>query len=386
MEQSPGQADPGIPSSTPPSGPARPPAGGDAVEVRPASVRGDLLADGPSSSSSLAAIAMDFRPVPGQAIAPDRHPAFVYLRRLASVEAQRVQRHVLEVMAQLLTNGACDVETLPWHQVRYQHTAAIRAVLAQRYAIATANRALSALRGVLKEAWRLGYVDADEYQRAADVESVSGITLPPGRALSEGELRSVFAVCAADDRPSGTRDAALLAVLFGAGLRRSEAVGLDLVDFDAKEGSIMVRRGKGRKDRMVPLPAGAQAYVKDWTLMRGRDAGALLCPVTKGGTIRIRRITAQAVLARVELRALAAGVPAFSPHDARRTFISWLLESGADLATVQRLAGHARSDTTVAYDRRGDAAKRQAVDRMPFPYIARAQARLFGRDENNGEV
>ncbi len=92
-------------------------------------------------------------------------------------------------------------------------------------------------------------------------------------------------------------------------------------------------------------------------------------------------MTVQAVHDRCEKRALQPGVPPFSPHDARRTLISWLLESGADLATVQRLAGHAKSDTTVAYDRRGDAAKRQAVDRMPFPYVGRAQGRLFESEE-----
>ncbi len=377
MEHEPGQPEPEIPRQAPPPALVASPA--PPAESTPA---GELLAL-PAEGVVAAAVAELLPSVIGgaAALAPDRHPALVYLRRLASLEGQRVQRHVLDVIAHMLTNGACDIESLPWHQVRYQHTAAIRAVLAQRFAIATANRALSALRGVLKEAWRLGYMNADEYRRAVDVESVSGITLPPGRALAEGELRAVFAACAADDRPQGVRDAALFAVLFGAGLRRSEAVGLDLGDFNTSDGTITVRRGKGRKDRMVPLPGGAQAYVRDWILMRGHEEGAMLCPITKGGTIRIRRITAQAVLERCEKRALEAGVPTFSPHDERRTFISRLLESGADLATVQRLAGHAKSDTTVAYDRRGDAAKRQAVDRMPFPYIGRAQGRLFERPD-----
>jgi len=80
------------------------------------------------------------------------------------------------------------------------------------------------------------------------------------------------------------------------------------------------------------------------------------------------------------LHELVLRVPTSSPYDARRTFISWLRESGADLASVQRLAGRVRSDITVAYERRGDTAKPQAVDGMPFPYVKSAQAKMFAKE------
>jgi len=308
--------------------------------------------------------------VPVVDVPADRHPALVYLRRLGSDEARRVRRHLLDVVASTLTGGTCDHISLPWHLVRYQHAAAISAALAQRYAIHTANAGVSAMRAVLKEAWRLGYTDAEQYQRAIDVEPVRGETLPPGRALTVGELKALFEACAADTFPAGARDAALFAVLFGGGLRRSEAAALLVEHYSETDGTITVRRGKGRKDRVVPLPAGAQGFVRAWLDVR-RPAcgieGPLLTPVGKGGKIAVRSMTAQAILLRVWRRAAEAGVKRFSPHDARRTFISWLLEHGADLATVQRLVGHASPTTTSCYDRRGEAAKRQAVDLIPFP-------------------
>ena len=82
-------------------------------------------------------------------------------------------------------------------------------------------------------------------------------------------------------------------------------------------------------------------------------------------------MTPDAVLKALARRARAAGIGArFSPHDLRRTFISELLDTGADLATVRALAGHARVETTAGYDRRGEQAKRRAAEMLHFPYDA----------------
>src|SRR5438105_10945478 len=118
-------------------------------------------------------------------------------------------RGALDLLAGLL-GGEPDALALDWAALRYQHTAAVRAALAARYAPATANKMLAALRGVLREAWRLGYVSAEDYRRAADLAPVRGTTLPRGRALTVGELRALFAAVAEDVRPATrARDASL---------------------------------------------------------------------------------------------------------------------------------------------------------------------------------
>ena len=133
-------------------------------------------------------------------IALDRHPVAVYLARLAP-SSRRTMRAALDAIASLLSDDRCDAWSLDWPQLRYRHTTAVRALLADgRYAPSTANRHLAALRGVLKECWRLGYVSAEDFQRAADLEPVRGSRLPRGRALQPGEVRALFAACEDDDR------------------------------------------------------------------------------------------------------------------------------------------------------------------------------------------
>src|SRR5438034_11207133 len=88
-------------------------------------------------------------------VRPDRNPAAVYLAGLAP-GSRPAQRAALGTIARDLSGGTCTLETLPWHRLRFQHTAAARTMLAERYKPATVNRALAALRGALKAAWRLG--------------------------------------------------------------------------------------------------------------------------------------------------------------------------------------------------------------------------------------
>jgi len=320
--------------------------------------------------------------VPDARRAPlDRNAAAVYLASLA-VGSRRTMREALNAIAAMLTDGNADALTCNWAALRFQHTAAIRAKLAEQYSAATANKMLCALRGVLKTAWRLGQMDADDYTRAADVASVNGATLPKGRALSSGEIDALMTACLNDETAAGARDAAIIALLRVGGLRRAEICALDVDDYDAASGALVIR-GKRNKERAAYATNGAKDALDDWLAIRGGEMGALFCPVTKGGAIVIRRMYPEAIFNLLQKRAAQAGVKNLSPHDFRRTFVSDLLDAGADIATVQRLAGHANVQTTARYDRRGEQAKRKAVELLHVPYRRRAARGIV---ETRGEL
>lgn len=276
-------------------------------------------------------------------------------------------REALNAIASMLTNGACDALTLDWSALRYQHTAAVRSVLMEKYSPATANKMLCALRRTLKEARRLGLMDAEDYDRAVDIESIRGTRLLRGRALSGSEIAALMDACTNDPTAVGVRDAAMLAILI-VGLRRSEVVNLDLKDFNRRTLALTIRAAKGRKDRINYLPAAAAMAVEDWLIIRGKVPGPLLYPLDKAKRIIPRRMSEQGVMSALQRRGEKAGVAPFSPHDLRRTFISNLLDAGADIVTVSQLAGHASPSTTSRYDRRGEAAKRKAINLLNVPY------------------
>ena len=185
-------------------------------------------------------------------------------------------RHALETIAALVSNGRADSLTVPWHELRYQHTVDIRSEMAHRgYLPATANKMLSACQGVLEECWRLGYTTGEEYQRAG-VNSVCGSTLPRGRALTSGEIRSLIEVCALDTKH----------------VRGGRA---ERCDYDPETSRLT---GRGNKERLTYAAGGAAAAITDWLWFRGtdtNDSAALFHLVSKSGRIARRRLNEQSV-------------------------------------------------------------------------------------------
>ncbi len=305
----------------------------------------------------------DFLPsVSGQA---DANPVAVYLARLAP-GSRRGQRNALDMIARLLTNGSADAEGVNWATVRYAQAVAVRAVLVERYAPNTTKRMLAALRGVLKECWRLGVMTFDEYARAADIAPVRGQLPPRGRALNGAELGALFRSCQRDNSVAGVRDAAILGLLYGLGLRRAELVQLDVADFHREDGVLSIR-GKGNQARTAHVVEKTRTVLERWLRVRGIAAGPMFLPLAKSGHLIAKRLSCEGIAQILTRRAAEANVERFSCHDLRRSFVTDLLDAGADLAVVQKLAGHRQISTTAVYDKRGEAANLKAAELVRIP-------------------
>jgi len=299
--------------------------------------------------------------------AEGQNPMDIYLSGLGE-DSQRTMGSALESIADILSDGKIAGDQLPWHKLRSPEVNYLRGRLQKYYAPATANRYLSALRAVLKEAWRANLVDRETMERTMDVRSIKGSRELSGRAITVDDLRAVFEACASDENGAlGARDAAILALLYGAGLRRAEAAALHTEDVSLPEGSIVVR-GKGNKERTVFLPKGTVQALKAWIEVRGGSSGAFFARVKKSGEVELKGVSPQLIYLVVEKRHREAGVEAFTPHDLRRSFISELLDDGIDLSTVAKQVGHSNVQTTARYDRRGTQAQMRAATRMKVPF------------------
>ena len=249
---------------------------------------------------------------------------------------------------------------IPWHRRPTTTLAALRAALADRYAVATANASVNAIRGALRAAWLSGDMDRAMLERSlAALRQVRG-NAAPGRALSPVEARKLF-------EAAGARDAALLALAYGAGLRRAELAAARLADLD---GDTLGVHGKGRRERFAYLGAnGCAAAVSAWIAVRGTEDGPLFRPVNKGGRVIAGGMSPRAIGKRVQVLGTRAGLGKVSPHMLRRSFATSLLSAGNDLSVTADLMGHARTDTTRLYDRRGESAKRAAASTISVPYV-----------------
>lgn len=303
------------------------------------------------------------------------HPVAVYLARLGAA-SRPAMRSSLSKIATLIDPRATPF-TLPWHQLRFQHTQAIRTALIETYETRTVNRMLAALRGVIKTAWQLEQINTDDYRRALDFKSEKTSDLAPaGRSVPLTEVQAILRAAASTEPPLGWRNQALLIVMFAGGLRRQEAAALDLAHYDPATGALRVQRGKRGKFRETYLAQGYRPWIEPWLqFQRQHGCVPMFVSWSRHGKPTPRRLSKAGVdhvLGQIVDR---AGIPDLTPHDLRRTFATDLLENGADLLLVQKLMGHADVKTTALYDRRGEKAKQAVVEKLPIAlsYVDRSR-------------
>ena len=219
-----------------------------------------------------------------------------------------------------------------------------------RYSPATMARKIATLRSFYKWADKLGY---------ADINPMTLIRTPRQskrlpKAISLEQIEKLLSAPDAADT-LGARDRALFETLFSTGIRVSELVDLNLGDLD-ENGEALLVRGKGKKERLVPLGSHALLAIRHYLALAGQDprfaqkmnadGGDSALFVNKHGT----RLSSRSVRRKLDKYLRQVGLdPTISPHTLRHSFATHLLENGADLRSVQELLGHQSLSTTQIY-------------------------------------
>jgi site-specific recombinase XerD len=149
----------------------------------------------------------------------------------------------------------------------------------------------------------------------------------------------------------GLRDRAMLAVLLGCGLRRSEVAALTMKHIQQRDNRwcIVDLVGKHGRVRTIPVPTWVKVAVDAWTAAAGLTEGHVLRPVGRGDRVLGERMTEKVVWQLLQPYARAAGVPGIAPHDLRRSCAKMCRAAGGELEQIQLLLGHASVQTTERY-------------------------------------
>lgn len=229
-----------------------------------------------------------------------------------------------------------------FHAITADHVRNYLAAVIRDASRATVQRRLFAIKAFFR--WRettQGKSSPVRAMRSPKVEK----RLP--QVLDEAAVNALVEADADATAPAAIRDRAIFEVLYSCGLRVSELTGLCWHDIDKELGMVMVRSGKGNKDRLVPIGEPALDVLRAWrdVTPAGAAPGAPVITNLRGGRLTTRSV--QNILAR---RIVRSGLDSnLTPHGLRHCFATHLLNAGADLRSIQEMLGHSSLQTTQRY-------------------------------------
>ena len=293
------------------------------------------------------------QPIPSHDLArphPDFEQLVQVVEKTVAASSARVYRQTFDRWVQWATdNGLSPFDLTPRH---------VSDFLEQQAATkSTKQRQLSALRKLVEMLAILDYTDPAWNALHAALKKLrvrhTGGTERSKRALTPAQADKVLRAWSGETLQD-QRNRALMAVLFLAGLRRSEAVALQWADVDLTEGILTVRHGKGDKAREVPLLGDfALEALERWKAVQSEGAGArqyVFCPLKKSKNVigEDKPMPDTDVYRVVKATQERTGI-VFAPHDARRTLLTEYIDQTGDVPGAQRIAGHANEATTLRY-------------------------------------
>jgi site-specific recombinase XerD len=217
-------------------------------------------------------------------------------------------------------------------------------------AAATINVRLAAVRRLAYEAADSGMLSPEVVAGIRRVKGVRQIGQKVGNWLSLGQGKNLLGAVS-PKAVRGKRDAAMLALLMGCGLRRSEVVGLECERIQQRDGhwAIVDLVGKAGHVRTVPIPDWVKNAVDAWKTAARIAEGPLFRSIRKNGVMWGKGLTQNVVWYVVKECAQRAGIEKLAPHDLRRSCARWCHTSGGELEQIQFLLGHASVLTTERY-------------------------------------
>lgn len=313
-------------------------------------------------------------------ILPTRNPVEAYLARLGP-SSQRTMRQSLAVLARVVwadTAKGLVPEQLAWWELRAADAVEIRSRLAVGYASRSVNRMLSALRGVLEESWRMGLLEKEEYRSTVNLPGLRGQSTQRVRLQVE-EIRALFLACA-EEGVAGVRDAALLALTCGTGLRVSEVRNLNLGDYTVDRGELRVR-GSSPGEYTTYVRGGAREAVDHWVEVRGGRAGPLLLAISQTGKILPHRLGERSVSKILQKLRIRAHVQPFRPRHLRDSFLAHLEAAGLREPLLRAILGRTPAGMNEEQLLQLEQQKQRAIERVPIPYVRRADLFAGGEEE-----
>ena len=228
-------------------------------------------------------------------------------------------------------NGLSEEICSAWIADLFQHNVSARSI----------QRHISSAKGFFNYLKKIGLVTDSPFDLISSPKSPSHLP----SVLSPEEVSQLL-----NFKPKNTqekRDLAIIELIYSSGLRVSEAVNVNLNDFEDNKNFLRVL-GKGSKTRLVPVGRYAQNAINDWMVEREKlstNDNALFV------NLRGNRISTRSVQERIKNIAIMQGLPPVNPHMLRHSFATHLLESSGDLRSIQELLGHSSLSTTQIYTR-----------------------------------
>lgn len=284
------------------------------------------------------------------------NPAVRYISSLDAKSSQSTTINILNNLAKCM--GFEDLHKCPWEDMNYDVVQFILRNLKEReLAPTTINSYMNAIKQTMQHAFYDELIEVKVLSRIKGIKQVRGERISKGRKIESSEIRALLDTCSQSKKHGDIRDAAIICMMRGCGLRRAEVPALKYDSID-KSNKLVKVLGKGNKERMMQIPDQIYPIIERWMTIvdkqdwRGKSPTYLFMPSHKSGRLLNKRLGDSSIRYILDQRISKANIDRFSPHDMRRTFATTLLENNREMSDVQLLMGHSDIRTTIKYDLR----------------------------------